>query len=94
MVSSPHEAMHRIFQEYPELFTGVSQLLGLTLPATSSVTVLRTDLSAEHPIEQLVGTVLRYEHRRRPAVPTRRRCPRGARSRQAQRLGLLPHLPA
>ncbi|MFI6286898.1 hypothetical protein ACIBCM_19475 [Streptomyces sp. NPDC051018] len=60
MVSSPHEAMHRIFQEYPELFTGVSRLLGLTLPAPTTATVLPTDLTEAKPVERRVDTLLRF----------------------------------
>ncbi|GAA3841933.1 hypothetical protein ACFS5L_42295 [Streptomyces phyllanthi] len=61
MVSSPHEAMHRIFQEYPGLFTGVSQALGLDFPPPTSVTILPTDLTEARPIERRVDTLLRFD---------------------------------
>ncbi|GGZ19816.1 hypothetical protein GCM10010387_10930 [Streptomyces inusitatus] len=61
MVSSPHEAMHRIFQEYPELFTGVSQVLGLNFPSPVSTTVLPTDLTESRPVERRVDTLLRFD---------------------------------
>ncbi|MER7044480.1 hypothetical protein [Streptomyces jumonjinensis] len=61
MVSSPHEAMHRIFQEYPELFTGVSRILGLDFAPPASVTVLPTDLTEARPVERRVDTLLRFD---------------------------------
>ncbi|MFJ4819860.1 PH domain-containing protein [Streptomyces sp. NPDC088801] len=45
MVNSPHEAMHRIFQQYPGLFSGVSEVLGIDFPTPTSVTVLPNDLT-------------------------------------------------
>ncbi len=61
MVSPPHEAMHRIFQEYPELFTGVSRALGLDFAPPTSVTVMPTDLTEARPIERRVDTLLRFD---------------------------------
>ncbi|KUN94525.1 hypothetical protein [Streptomyces caeruleatus] len=61
MVNSPHEAMHRIFQEYPGLFTGVSRALGLSFSLPTSVTVLPTDLTEARPIERRVDTLLRFD---------------------------------
>ncbi|MGW6456878.1 hypothetical protein ACWF94_13315 [Streptomyces sp. NPDC055078] len=61
MVSSPHEAMHRIFQAYPDLFTGVSRVLGLEFASPTSVTVLPTDLTEARPVERRVDTLLRFE---------------------------------
>lgn len=61
MVNSPHEAMHRIFQEYPELFTGVSKVLGLPTVRPTSVTVLPTDLTEVQPVERRVDTLLRLD---------------------------------
>lgn len=61
MVSSPHEAMHRIFQEYPELFSRLSEVLGVTFPPPTSVTVLPTDLTENRPVERRVDTLLRLE---------------------------------
>ncbi|KUL24485.1 hypothetical protein [Streptomyces regalis] len=61
MVNSPHEAMHRIFQEYPGLFTGVSRALGLSFALPTSVTVLPTDLTEVRPVERRVDTLLRFD---------------------------------
>ncbi|MFE6977810.1 hypothetical protein [Streptomyces sp. NPDC057682] len=61
MVSSPHEAMHRIFQEYPGLFSRVSELLGLTLAAPTTVSVIPTDLTENRPLERRVDTLLRFD---------------------------------
>ncbi|WP_225835531.1 hypothetical protein [Streptomyces sp. NK08204] len=61
MVSSPHEAMHRIFQEYPDLFSGVSEVLGLGFPPPTSVTALPTDLTESRPLERRLDTLLRLD---------------------------------
>ncbi|MEV7342620.1 hypothetical protein [Streptomyces sp. NPDC093544] len=61
MVNSSHEAMHRIFQEYPGLFTGVSRALGLPFIPPKSVTVLPTDLTEIQPVERRVDTLLRFD---------------------------------
>ncbi|MFI6639261.1 hypothetical protein [Streptomyces sp. NPDC050504] len=61
MVSAPHEALHRIFQEYPEVFTQVSRTLGLDFPAVTSATVLSPDLTEARPVERRVDTLLRIE---------------------------------
>jgi hypothetical protein len=61
MVSSPHEAMHRIFQEHPDLFSRVSEVLGVDFGPPTSVTVLPTDLTEARPLERRVDTLLRLE---------------------------------
>ncbi|MEV0743944.1 Rpn family recombination-promoting nuclease/putative transposase [Streptomyces sp. NBC_00184] len=61
MVSSPHEAMHRIFQEYPGLFSRVSELLGVPIAAPTSVSVMPTDLTENRPVERRVDTLLRLD---------------------------------
>ncbi|MFI2377085.1 hypothetical protein ACH5AO_18710 [Streptomyces sp. NPDC018964] len=61
MVSSPHEAMHRIFQQYPDLFSGVSEVLGIDFPTPASVTVLPNDLTETSPVERRVDTLLRLD---------------------------------
>jgi hypothetical protein len=61
MVSSPHEAMHRIFQEYPGLFSRVSDVLGVDIPPPTSVTLMPTDLTEARPVERRVDTLLRIE---------------------------------
>lgn len=59
MVSPPHEAMHRIFQHDPKLFSRLSQVLGVALPTPVEVTVLPTDLTETSPVERRVDTLLR-----------------------------------
>ncbi|WP_149184887.1 hypothetical protein [Streptomyces sp. TRM49041] len=61
MVSSPHEAMHRIFQEYPELFSSVSAVLGVDIPRPTSVRALPNDLTEARPVERRVDTLLHFE---------------------------------
>ncbi|MCX2179264.1 hypothetical protein KV205_01785 [Streptomyces sp. SKN60] len=61
MVSSPHEAMHRIFQEHPGLFSRVSEVLGVDFAPPVSVTVLPNDLTETRPLERRVDTLLRLE---------------------------------
>ncbi|WP_406381888.1 hypothetical protein [Streptomyces sp. NBC_01618] len=61
MVSSPHEAMHRIFQEYPGLFSRVSEVLGVDIPPPTSATALPTDLTETRPLERRVDTLLRID---------------------------------
>ncbi|MGW2561111.1 hypothetical protein ACWCXB_18040 [Streptomyces sp. NPDC001514] len=61
MVSSSHEAMHRIFQEHPELFSRVSEVLGVPFPRPTSVTVLPTDLTEARPVERRVDTLLQLD---------------------------------
>lgn len=61
MVNSSHEAMHRIFQEYPGLFAGVSKVLGLPSIAPRAVTVLPTDLTEYRPVERRVDTLMRFD---------------------------------
>ncbi|MFG2558430.1 hypothetical protein [Streptomyces sp. NPDC048496] len=57
MVSSPHEAMHRIFQEYPGLFSRVSDVLGVAFAPPASATVL----TEARPVERRVDTLLRID---------------------------------
>ncbi|MEH0556754.1 hypothetical protein [Streptomyces sp. B21-101] len=62
MVSSPHEAMHRIFQHDLELFGRVSRILGLGLPTPVKITVLPTDLTEASPVERRVDTLFRLDN--------------------------------
>ncbi|MEW2401580.1 hypothetical protein [Streptomyces sp. NPDC046862] len=62
MVSSPHEAMHRIFQHDLELFGRLSCVLGLGVPTPVKATVLPTDLTETSPVERRVDTLLRFEN--------------------------------
>ncbi|MEU9762512.1 hypothetical protein [Streptomyces sp. NPDC047985] len=61
MVSSSHEAMHRIFQEYPGLFSRVSEVLGISIDSPVSATVMPTDLTENRPLERRVDTLLRID---------------------------------
>jgi hypothetical protein len=61
MVTSPHEAMHRIFQQYPGLFSGVAEVLGIDFPPPTSFTVLPNDLTETSPVERRVDTLVRLE---------------------------------
>ncbi|MET9255708.1 hypothetical protein [Streptomyces sp. NPDC003717] len=61
MVSPPHEAMHRIFQHDPGLFSRVSQYLGVDFPTPVSATALPTDLTEANPVERRLDTLLRFE---------------------------------
>ncbi|WP_426364766.1 hypothetical protein [Streptomyces sp. E-08] len=61
MVSSPHEAMHRIFQHDPHLFSRLSGLLGLPFPAPVEVSVMPTDLTEASPVERRLDTLLRLD---------------------------------
>ncbi|MCS0637201.1 hypothetical protein NX801_16330 [Streptomyces sp. LP05-1] len=61
MVGSPHEAMHRIFQEFPKLVDGVCGALQLPAPRTASATPLPTDLTELRPLERRIDTLMRCE---------------------------------
>ncbi|MFF4832472.1 hypothetical protein [Streptomyces sp. NPDC001315] len=61
MVTSTHEASHRIFQDRPELLTPVFDLLGVPMSAKASVAVLSADVTEIQPLERRVDTVLRVE---------------------------------
>jgi hypothetical protein len=61
MVTSSHEAAHRIFQDRPELLTPVFGVLGIPLPAKTSVEVLDGDTTEIRPLERRVDSLLRVE---------------------------------
>ncbi|WP_324783447.1 hypothetical protein [Streptomyces sp. H51] len=62
MVGSSHEAMHRIFQDHPRLFSRVSDVLGIDFTPPTSVTILPTDVTeAAHPLERRADILLRLE---------------------------------
>ncbi|MGP2435685.1 hypothetical protein [Streptomyces sp. JW3] len=63
MVSSSHEAMHRIFQDHPTLFSRVAEALGIRLPPPVAVEVLPNDVTETDPIERRIDTLLRIETR-------------------------------
>ncbi|GAA3375624.1 hypothetical protein GCM10020367_44130 [Streptomyces sannanensis] len=59
MVTSPHEASHRIFQDRPELLAPVFRILGVPLPVPAAVEVLTPDATEIRPLERRVDSVLR-----------------------------------
>lgn len=59
MVSSSHEAGHRIFQEQPGLLAPVFRMLGLPMADKPAIDVLTPDATEVHPLERRVDTVLR-----------------------------------
>ncbi|MFF3635641.1 hypothetical protein [Streptomyces sp. NPDC002250] len=61
MVTSTHEASHRIFQEHPEVLAPVFEALGLPPPAKSIVEALSPDATEIRPLERRVDTVLKVE---------------------------------
>ncbi|MFF4738717.1 hypothetical protein ACFY2W_22965 [Streptomyces sp. NPDC001262] len=61
MVTSHHEAAHRIFQDRPELLVPVFRILDVPLPAKASVDVLSADVTEMRPLERRVDSVLRVK---------------------------------
>ncbi|MEV0844994.1 hypothetical protein AB0J21_03730 [Streptomyces sp. NPDC049954] len=59
MVTSPHEASHRIFQDRPELLSPVFRILDVPLPPKITVDVLSADVTEIRPLERRVDSVLR-----------------------------------
>ncbi len=61
MVSSSHEAMHRIFQEDPGIFARTFRALGIPFSDPVAVSLLPTDLTETAPLERRVDTLLRFD---------------------------------
>ncbi|GAB4584227.1 RpnC/YadD family protein [Nocardia sp. IFM 10818] len=61
MVSSQHEAMHRLFQSHPEVFGRAFTALNLPFPEPRSVALLPNDLTEIEPLERRVDTLLRID---------------------------------
>lgn len=61
MVSSTHEAMHRIFQEDPGVFARTFRALGIPFEDQVTATLLPTDLTETKPLERRVDTLLRFD---------------------------------
>jgi hypothetical protein len=59
MVTSHHEAAHRIFQERPQLLVSTLRILDVPLPDGASFEVLPTDTTEIEPLERRVDSVLR-----------------------------------
>jgi hypothetical protein len=62
MVTSEHEALHRIFQRDLGLFArAIQRVLGVEMPVPDQVTVLSVDLTETLPVERRVDSVLLAE---------------------------------
>lgn len=61
MVSSPHEAMHRIFQEDPGLFARALRPHGLDIAEPVSCTPVPNDATTVEPLERRIDTVLQLK---------------------------------
>ncbi|MFH9075178.1 hypothetical protein [Streptomyces alboflavus] len=61
MVSSSHEAMHRIFQKEPGVFGRAFRALDLPFPEPIAVSLLPNDLTETAPLERRVDTLLRFD---------------------------------
>ncbi|MGW3723749.1 hypothetical protein [Streptomyces sp. NPDC000851] len=61
MVSSSHEAMHRIFQEDPGVFARTFRTLDLPFPDPVAVSLMPTDLTEIRPTERRVDTLLKID---------------------------------
>jgi hypothetical protein len=59
MVTSTHEASHRIFQERPDILAPVFRILGVPLAEKAAVEVLTPDATEIRPLERRVDSVLR-----------------------------------
>ncbi|MDQ0788592.1 hypothetical protein [Streptomyces sp. B3I8] len=61
MLSPPHEAMHRIFQHDPGLFSRVAPLLGIAVPTIVETTVLPSAIDTNSPAGCRRNTQLHLE---------------------------------
>ena len=61
MVSSSHEAMHRIFRDHPEVIDATFRALGFKFPETMATSLLDTDVTEIRPIERRADTVMKVE---------------------------------
>ncbi|MFD5802393.1 hypothetical protein [Streptomyces sp. NPDC127020] len=59
MVSSPHEALHRIFRMDPGLFARLLPRAGIVFPEHTAIEPLDTDLTEIRPLERRVDSVFR-----------------------------------
>lgn len=59
MVSSPHEALHRIFRMDPGLFARLLPRAGIGFPEHTAIEPLDTDLTEIRPLERRVDSVFR-----------------------------------
>ncbi|WP_435283716.1 hypothetical protein [Streptomyces koelreuteriae] len=62
MVSSSHEALHRVFQKDPALLTrALRRVLHVPFPEPREFAVLNADLTETEPVERPVDTLMRVE---------------------------------
>ncbi|OSP38952.1 hypothetical protein B7767_34480 [Streptomyces sp. 13-12-16] len=62
MVSSSHEALHRVFQKDPALLTrALQRVLNIPFPEPRDFAVLNADLTEIEPVERRVDTLMRVE---------------------------------
>ncbi|BBA96855.1 hypothetical protein RVR_2347 [Actinacidiphila reveromycinica] len=61
MVTSSHEAMHRIFQEDPGIFARTFDRLGLPFAEPVAVSLLSPDATELVPVERRIDTLLQIE---------------------------------
>ncbi|MCD7440380.1 hypothetical protein K4B79_19405 [Streptomyces lincolnensis] len=61
MVTSTHEASHRLFQDHPETLSLVFEALGIPPPSKSDFGTLSPDATEVRPLERRVDTVLKFE---------------------------------
>ncbi|MER5536323.1 hypothetical protein [Streptomyces mirabilis] len=61
MVTSTHEASHRIFAKHPEALTPVFEALGVPPPTKSDIREITPDATEIRPLERRVDTVLKVE---------------------------------
>lgn len=62
MVSSSHEALHRVFQKDPALLTrALQRVLNVHFPEPRDFAVLNADLTEIEPVERRVDTLMRVE---------------------------------
>ncbi|WP_437057163.1 hypothetical protein [Streptomyces sp. enrichment culture] len=61
MVTSTHEASHRIFQDHPEVLAPIFEALGLPPPAKAVIEPVTPDTTEIKPLERRVDTVLKVE---------------------------------
>ncbi|MBF6440343.1 hypothetical protein [Nocardia cyriacigeorgica] len=63
MVGAQHEAMHRIFENQPGVFTQTIQILDLPFGEPTVVELLPTDVTEIEPLERRIDTLLRITTR-------------------------------
>lgn len=61
VVSSSHEALHRIFHHDSEMLSKTFRTLGLALPTPDTVSVVSGDVTEIRPLERRIDTLLRCE---------------------------------